>query len=185
MPRPLLHRNFRISESCLAASFPHEEFSEAVSPFKVSCLPTSLPIAYPALKPTTETRTTTLALTTQVSSVGLTTASSTTVIFFFLVTLDGTIGFVLVAFRLPLSVFMSFPETEGLLWDLLLGLEAAGGVPVSSDSGTRRIPVNSGRATVFAPNVLFWLRLGSPLAAAAHDKSVVKLARNAASRSAW
>jgi hypothetical protein len=182
VPIPFPQRNLRISETCFRASFPQDVLSER--PLSVSCLPTSFPIAYPAPKPTTETKTTTPALTTQVSSVGLIIASSAAAIFFFFVTLGWGLGLLATAFLLPFSPAASWSDIDGLLRGRVLGLrgrEVTGGVPMSSDSGTRRSPVNSGRVEVLALGIVFWFRFGRPRAAAAHERSVVKLARSAAS----
>ncbi len=179
---PLPHLNLRISVTCLAASFPHDVFSERL--VNVSCRPASLPMAYPALKPTTETSTTTPALTTQVNSVGLIIASSTAAIRFFFVALDCTVGLLGTAFRFPFSPPASWSDNDGLLRGRVLGLrgrEMTGEAPVSSDSGTNRRPVTSGRTDVVVSGIVLWFRFGRPRAAAAHDNKVVKLARSAAS----
>jgi predicted secreted Zn-dependent protease len=89
-----------------------------------------------------------------------------------------------VAFRLPFSA-ASWLEIEGLLRARVEGesgremLAAVGRTgPASSDSGTIRKPIGSLLVTVLLP----WSRFGNPRAAAAPmDKSVVRLARRAAS----
>ncbi len=94
------------------------------------------------------------------------------------------LGLLVTAFLLPLSPTASRSDIDGLLRGRVLGLrgrEVMGDVPMSSDSGTRRSPVNSGRVEVLAPGTVFWFRFGRPRAAAAHERSVVKLARSAAS----
>jgi len=171
-----------------ATSRPHEPPSVIVEPFsplKASCRPTSRPMTYPAPNPTTDTKTTTPAETTQVRNVGEIIASSSIacILFFFNTRAFSPVGFVALAFRLPFSA-ASWLDIDGLLRarvDGLIGLEvfAAGIVgAINSDSGTNR----SSRGSLLVMAVGAWFRLGRPRAAAAPmDRSVVREARRAAS----
>jgi len=122
---------------------------------------------------------------THVKKVGLINASSSTCVrFFFVALVFSKVCLVPAAFRLPLSA-ASWLEMEGLLRarvegesgrDMLAAVGRTG--PASSDSGTIRKPIGSLLVTVLLP----WFRFGRPRAAAAPmDKSVVRLARRAAS----
>lgn len=121
-PIPLLQRNrFKVPPLLLKTSRPQLPPSVAAlmlpAPprlLSVSWRPTSLPMTYPAPKPTTETSTTTPALTTHVRRVGLIKkASSLATVLFFLVARGGLEAGVGVAARLTFSLAVGAGGEEG------------------------------------------------------------------------
>lgn len=150
-----------------------------------SMRPTSRPTTYPAEKLIALNRTTTPALTTQVINVGEMFKSSILAFCFFrasrrLREVD--------AFRLPFSLLEAplDPLAERLR---ALGRGGSGVSPMTTDSGTIRKVLGStlfaGAAAGRGGSTGACSRLGRPRAAAAHERRVERLARRAASWSAW
>lgn len=141
-------------------------------------------MAYPAEKLMALNSTTTPALTTHVINVGLTVSSNPPVFLDFL-TVRRSLE--LEALRLPLSVVDGAPTL--LLDEDVDGRRAEERVrravssPMATDSGTMRNVFGSTLLDVPTSFVEF-SRFGRPLAAAAQDSRVDKLARKAASWSA-
>ena len=141
-------------------------------------------MAYPAEKLIALKSTTTPALTTHVIMVGLTISSKVPDLRGFFITRR---SFEVEAFRLPLSwvdvagrlLFEEDPESRRAVTRVPWVFSS----PMTMDSGTIRSVLGSGLFDVPAPFVAV-SRFGRPLAAAAQESNVERLALNAASWSA-
>ena len=174
-----------------AISRPHSPASLKPARLPASALPISLPYTYPAEKLMALNRTTTLALTTHIINVGLTSSKLVGVVeatlriflaalrsLLLLRGLDAVDVEVAVALRLPLSTTAGEPR----LLDGTTPVETASDAPIAMDSGTMRNVLVSMRFE-FGDRccVSCLVDFGTRRAAAAHESRVERLARSAAS----